>query len=388
MSIYAHIKRCLELSERDIVSAVADRRLAKALLDQLAKVSRPGDGAPKLLLVFARLAGAGVEWIDGALRVEMVGDADVTVVEVLSELGLGMHERVFPSFKMGVPLDEFARAVERVPHMVAPLKIAAATNRRLVLTAVTDEEEDEASPEPSVSISDESLYVGGPRRRTSKEKLATVKDPGTKIQPRTISSGTLRAARKSSKADMHAVRPRIIAPNTGKTLRPAAPAMDAPVKGPAPKPRTGPPPLPPSAGDSAAAAFTAKPASSAKIAPSPGALPKPPPLPRTDERTPAPGPAPSANRSVVGKVPLTRIQVPRGSRPPAVDRSPPSRPPKQLKRASLKPPPKASKPPERRSKTPPPRSIPPKSARSRAPVALSEPPDEEAIDTGWDDPKD
>jgi hypothetical protein len=55
----------------------------------------------------------------------------------------------------------------------------------------------------------------------------------------------------------------------------------------------------------------------------------------------------------------------------------------------MKPSPKASKPPpERRSKTPPPRSVPPKSTRGRAPAALSEPPDEEAIDTGWDDPKD
>ena len=74
VSAYAHIKRCLELSDRDIVSALEDRRSAKALLDQLAKVSRPGDGAPKLLLVFAKLAGPDVDWIDGGLRVEMSAD--------------------------------------------------------------------------------------------------------------------------------------------------------------------------------------------------------------------------------------------------------------------------------------------------------------------------
>src|SRR4051812_5564164 len=114
MSLYTHIKRCLELSDRDIDTAIADRRLAKALLDHLAKISKPGDGAPKLLLVFAKMAAQPVDWVDGALRIDMVGDADVTVVEVLSELGLGMHERVFPSFRMSVPLEEFARAVERV----------------------------------------------------------------------------------------------------------------------------------------------------------------------------------------------------------------------------------------------------------------------------------
>ena len=68
MSTYAHIKRCLELSDRDIASAVAERGTTKALLDQLAKVSRPGDGAPKLLLVFAKIASSEVDWIDGALR--------------------------------------------------------------------------------------------------------------------------------------------------------------------------------------------------------------------------------------------------------------------------------------------------------------------------------
>src|ERR1700729_1563272 len=159
MNVFAHIKRCLELSDRDVASAIADRRMAKALLDQLAKVSRPGDGAPKLLLVFAKMAAAEVDWIDGGLRGEMVGEAGVTVVEVLSELGLGMRERVFASFKMGVPLEEFARAVERVPHMIAPLAISSSTNGRLVLSAAGDEEaEEEAASAAPVSIDDDSLY--------------------------------------------------------------------------------------------------------------------------------------------------------------------------------------------------------------------------------------
>jgi hypothetical protein len=370
MSVYAHIKRCLELADRDIASAVADRRLAKALLDQLAKVSRPGDGAPKLLLVFAKLASESVEWIDGALRVEMVGDSDVTVVEVLSELGLGMHERVFPSFKMGVPLEEFARAVERVPHMIAPLKVASASGRRLVLAAALDEEEDEAAaPVPAVSIGDDSLYgEEEPKTRSGKEKAAA-KEHGVRLQPRTISSAPMRAGRKSSKADLQSLKPRVATPRTGKTLRPAAPVAEAPAR----KARTGPPPLPP------APPPPSEPAPKV-AARAPEALPKPPALPRTEERTPAHGSPQS--RSVVAKVPLTRIQVPRGSPVAAVEK----RSSKHPKRQSMKPP-KASKPPERRSKAPPPtRSSPPRSTRARTHV-MSEPPDEEAIDTGWDDPK-
>jgi hypothetical protein len=176
MSVYAHIKRCLELSDRDIASAIVDRRLTKALLDHLAKVSQPADGAPKLLIVFAKMAAQEVEWVDGALRVEMVGDGSVTVVELLCELGLGMHERVVPAFKMNVPLEEFARAVERVPRMIEPLVLASSSARRLVLTAASDAEEEQpiGQPRPSVSIGDDSLY----KRQPSKNKMNAVRPSG------------------------------------------------------------------------------------------------------------------------------------------------------------------------------------------------------------------
>ena len=39
----------------------------------------------------------------------------------MSELGGGLRERVLPGFGLNVPLAEFTRAVERVPHMIAPL---------------------------------------------------------------------------------------------------------------------------------------------------------------------------------------------------------------------------------------------------------------------------
>jgi hypothetical protein len=176
MSVYAHIKRCLELSDRDIASAIVDRRLTKALLDHLAKVSQPSDGAPKLLIVFAKMAAQEVEWVDGALRVEMVGDGSVTVVELLCELGLGMHERVVPAFKMNVPLEEFARAVERVPRMIEPLVLASSSARRLVLTAASGAEEEQpiGQPRPSVSIADASLY----KRHPSKNKMNAVRPSG------------------------------------------------------------------------------------------------------------------------------------------------------------------------------------------------------------------
>jgi hypothetical protein len=353
MSTYAHIKRCLDLTDREITTAIEDRRSSKALIDQMVKVSKPGDGGPKLLLLFAKLARERAEWIDGALRVEMMEDGEATVVEVLSELGLGMHERVFPSFKMSVPLDEFSRAVERVPHMIAPLALSGVTSRRLVLTSAADEEPQEAIPASAlVAIDDGSLYGPGPRKKPSRDKLAAVKAGAA----RTASSSKQPAARKASKPAMEAAKGK----SPAKSIRPPAAASG---KSPSRPPvRIGPvPPTPPQA---------------TKIVRP--ALPRPPALPRTDEHTPMPGPSPVAARSVVAKVPLTRIQVPRSQQNPEGDSST-----KPAKRASMKPPKGHSKPPDRRSKSPAPRSG-PKSGRSGR---ESDAPDSGAVDRGWDEPE-
>jgi hypothetical protein len=349
MSIYAHIKRCLELSERDIALAVAEKRVAKALVDQLAKVSKPGDGAPKLLLLFAKIAASGVEWMDGALHLELVSDGDKTAVDVLSELGMGMRERVFPSFKMSVPLEEFARAVERVPHMIAPLSIVATSGTRLVLTASDEEVEDASSDEESsgaVPIADESMYTAE-KRTSSRDKMQAVRGTSPKMG----------AGRKSSRPQMAATKPgtvpppepKVIASRSGKTLRPGAPPPAVPRGAPLVVPKA---PSPPRGERAAAAASEPK-------------------------------------RAVVARVPLNRIQVPRGSTGAPTPKSPPA--PRRSsnpagKRVSVKPAPLPSK-GTRASKSPPPREPsvrPPKPKRGHA---TSEPPDEESIDTGWDDDK-
>jgi hypothetical protein len=328
MSVYAHIKRCLELSDRDIASALGERHLVKALLDQLSKVGRPGDGAPKLLIVFARMATGSADWVDGALRVELAGDSGATNVEVLSELGLGMRERVFPTFKLAVPLDEFIRAVERVPHMIAPLTISTVSETRLVLTAVTDGDEasdGDAVPLAPVSIGDDSLYTAE-RHRPSKA-------PSEAPKP----------SRKSSRPKADSARPKANA----KSVRPAAPP-------PARAAQQAVPPPPTRATGAHAAPRIAPPAVVPRV-------PRAPPLPRTDDRTSEP------KGAIVARVPLAKVQVvkaaptpPRGSKPP--------------KRPSEKPeaPKQASKAPPRNTKAPP---------KPR----MSDPPNAEAIDSGWDD---
>jgi hypothetical protein len=155
---FSHIKRCIELTEQDVARAVESREDTRVLLAHLATIAAPGTGVAKSLLVFARMATTACEWLDGDLRIEIVGDAEVSAIEVLEELGMGMRERVFPPLAFMTPLEEFARAVERVPHMIAPLAVQSKTARRMVLGA-TAEVRRSSLPPPPIKISEDSFVV-------------------------------------------------------------------------------------------------------------------------------------------------------------------------------------------------------------------------------------
>jgi hypothetical protein len=158
MSAFAHLKRCLDIADKDIVAAVETRETCKELLEQVSKIAAPNQGAPKLLLIFARMATTACNWIDGELRIEMVDGGEVTVVEIMSELGGGMRERVLPSFSMEVPLSEFTRAVERVPHMIAPLVTKAASARRVIYSA-SQEIRHSTMPPALIEIGEASMFL-------------------------------------------------------------------------------------------------------------------------------------------------------------------------------------------------------------------------------------
>lgn len=115
------LDRCIHLTKEEIVRASASSANCKALLDRFAQIAKPHDGAPLLLLVFARLATIACDWLDGDLFIEMVARRGRTRVTVATELGAGMREKVFPSVELGVPLDEFTGAIERIPRMIHPL---------------------------------------------------------------------------------------------------------------------------------------------------------------------------------------------------------------------------------------------------------------------------
>lgn len=161
MTSFDHLKRCFELTDEDVALAVESREGTHELLRRMAEISQPNGGVAKLLLVFARLATTACDWLDGDLRIEISGTAESSSVELLSELGQGMRERLFPPLSFRAAVDEFTRAVERVPHMVKPLEIKLKSAKRLSL-GVTEEVRRSSLPPPAVAIAEDSFFVAMP----------------------------------------------------------------------------------------------------------------------------------------------------------------------------------------------------------------------------------
>lgn len=169
----AHIARCLDLNETDIVRAIAARDRTKAVLAHLAALSAPNTGVAKVLLVFARMATTACDWIDGDLAIELVALGDATQVDVVTELGGGLRERVFPPLLFQAPLEEFARAIERVSRMIRPLRIGAKSPQRIALGA-SEVTRRTTLPPPPIEISSDSLFLrhGSPAVPQAKEDEA------------------------------------------------------------------------------------------------------------------------------------------------------------------------------------------------------------------------
>ncbi|HEY8040236.1 MAG TPA: hypothetical protein VIF15_10610 [Polyangiaceae bacterium] len=153
-----HIARCLDLREKDIADAVATRDATRTLLARLAEVSAPDTGAAKVLLVLARMATTACGWIDGDLFIDLQAEGDATVVDVGTELGGGLRERLLSPFTLDAPLAEFTRAVDRVPHLVAPLRLRGKSARRMTLSA-TELVRRTSIPPPPIEIAVDSLFV-------------------------------------------------------------------------------------------------------------------------------------------------------------------------------------------------------------------------------------
>jgi hypothetical protein len=180
---FAHIARCLDLKENDVADAIRDRRGTKALLAHLAAISTPNTGSAKALLVLSRMATTACNWIDGDLSIDVRAGPDGAVIEAGTELGGGLRERLFPPLSFRAPIEEFVRAIDRVPRMVKPLVIRTRSADRISLSAIEALRRTTAPP-PPIEISTESLFaqVGAPAiPREADEAQLPVQSPMDEI---------------------------------------------------------------------------------------------------------------------------------------------------------------------------------------------------------------
>ncbi len=140
-----------------------------------ARTAVPDAGAPKVLLALARLVDA--PWVTGAVQTELTGDEARTKIAIFEDLGFGIRERLAPVLELGVPFDEFARAVRLSPSLIAPFR--AEHGEGTILLAAPSVDVDES---PSIRIAESSLH---PPARDTRPAPATTDAP----PPRTEQSG-------------------------------------------------------------------------------------------------------------------------------------------------------------------------------------------------------
>ena len=324
MGAYAHIKKCFELSDEDLLTAVESREDTLALLRHLADIASPNTGAAKVLVVFARMGTVACEWFDGDLRVDIKSDGASCTIEVTAELGMGMRERICPSLVYGVPLEEFTRAVERVPDRIRPLTVRAQTAKLLSL-GVTEEVRHTSMPPPPIKISDDSFFL---RASLKAAKTPTIEGrapqlPVVTSQPQSAHRASVRkilVAKATSKSS---------GPPKAKSIRPPPKSIRPPPKSVRPPPKSVRPPpksiRPPPA-------KSARPAAPSKSIRAAKPILEKPPLPR-----PKPREANETNEKRTPPLPIVEPGLPlvmpdskrmKAARP---SRSPSKAPPKQGK---------------------------------------------------------
>lgn len=94
-----------------------------ALIERMARIARPRQGAARLLTVFARLAECG--WLEGELEILLCDLGEATGIDVMLHDGLSFV-RLHAPIRVGVPFSEFTTAYESNPLAVSPLEEAPA----------------------------------------------------------------------------------------------------------------------------------------------------------------------------------------------------------------------------------------------------------------------
>lgn len=156
-------------------AACASRRSFHDLLAKLAEVSAPSAGCASILMAFGRLASAACDWVDGDLAIELLDVDDATEIRIMTELGGGMREALFPPLRVRAPLKELTAALDDRPSLVGALRVHRRSWKRVTLDATegvrrltTPPRISEASllasrPPPSTSAAANEVRADAPR---------------------------------------------------------------------------------------------------------------------------------------------------------------------------------------------------------------------------------
>jgi len=145
---------CAELTTEDAEEASRSASSMRALLAWAARIARPGEGAPKLLMAIARLAKA--EWVDGTPVIEIAADGNETTLAIFSDHGMGIRERLLPQTRIRVPVDEFTRAVRLAPQLISPFQAQDRAGTLVLTPPEADSAEGDARE--AIAIDEKSLH--------------------------------------------------------------------------------------------------------------------------------------------------------------------------------------------------------------------------------------
>lgn len=126
----------------------------RELLEHMANVAAPREGATKILVPLCQMGSKRCTWLDGALSIEIV-DLEGTRTKILAgvDIGGGARELLFPKLVLEVPFQEFASAIAAAPRLIEPM--TSRTKKRSILLAADAETIATVAP-PSFAIAEES----------------------------------------------------------------------------------------------------------------------------------------------------------------------------------------------------------------------------------------
>jgi hypothetical protein len=154
---FSHLETCAQLGQADLELAISTREDCRALLLRMSEISAPKTGVAAVVSVFAALASAACDWLDGDLVIELLEEDDVTTIRVSTDLGRDMREKVFAPIPFRVALSEILAAIDGTPGLLGALKLHTISWKRVELLA--NEQVRRSTMPPRIGVSGESAWM-------------------------------------------------------------------------------------------------------------------------------------------------------------------------------------------------------------------------------------